>query len=646
MYNHQYMRKFTHLSEEMQTLSKPPLDKILAEIQRIGWEIQKINDHALTLSGSLKEAFGYGDRTYESHSSMSKNWAFTVEKPVLMAGKNTKSCIDFGAVKKITRSDHEFIRVTQYMELILVPLLQNNPHLLFIYIINRRGITRGYPWKDFSVLPAGFNATKHAFFSIADPDHNPERRERWTEPYVCPLTRGWMATCSCPIYSSDLFNGVVGIDVNLQSIIEPLGHLLNETLGGYGCLVSPNGNLIISSDEGMHNLRDDQVLLINKWDEMKCRYQQFLDNIEVGEVTLKSGRADVLHTHLSANGWDLFCILPRNKGRSVKTGVPLTQANTRYRPAHEMEDKTHQPLMGFLSSFNESLKNIDNLIEGTTMIGRGMLDHRISVERKDEIGLLALSINKMAAELKKRRYEFESAYEKMSQMDRLSALGRLTAGIAHEINNPLSIISNYTQVLARDPRVHHDIQKDIQVIQEEINRASEIIRRLLNFSGKSDAKKGMVWIHDVLRKTFDLLKFQLKKFNISLVEQYDESLPFVFGHPTHLQQAFLNILLNSLESMAQGGRLTVITKRKKSMTGSNHRALIEVSIADTGHGIEKKYLDKIFDPFFTLKGQGKGTGLGLSITYGIIKEHEGSIDLSSRPGKGTVVKITLPAFDQ
>jgi signal transduction histidine kinase len=98
--------------------------------------------------------------------------------------------------------------------------------------------------------------------------------------------------------------------------------------------------------------------------------------------------------------------------------------------------------------------------------------------------------------------------------------------------------------------------------------------------------------------------------------------------------------------MAQGGRLTVITKQKKSMTGSNHRALIEVSITDTGHGIEKKYLDKIFDPFFTLKGQGKGTGLGLSITYGIIKEHEGSIDLSSRPGKGTVVKITLPAFDQ
>jgi signal transduction histidine kinase len=98
--------------------------------------------------------------------------------------------------------------------------------------------------------------------------------------------------------------------------------------------------------------------------------------------------------------------------------------------------------------------------------------------------------------------------------------------------------------------------------------------------------------------------------------------------------------------MAQGGKLTVATKQKKETKGSNNRTWIEVSITDTGQGVEKKHLDKIFDPFFTLKGHGKGTGLGLSITYGIIKDHGGGIDFASKIGKGTVVKITLPAFDQ
>jgi signal transduction histidine kinase len=623
-------------------------NKILGEIQRIGWEIQRINDHARTLAQSLTEAFASKNKVCDSHYSTSEDWSYTAEKPVLIPGKNTKSCIDTGAVKKLISSDREFITVTQYMDLVLPPLMQSNPSMLFVYIISRRGITRGYPWKDFSVLPAGFNATKHSFFFIADPNNNPGRRERWTEAYVCPLTRRWMVTCSCPVYSGTQFVGVVGIDANLQSIIDPIGHLLNETLGGYGCLVSPNGNLIVSSEKGMHNLRDDQVLLINTWDETKCKYQQFLGNIEVGEVTLTSGKADVLHTRITANDWDLFCIIPRPRRRSVNMSVPINEADSMsvYRPPNSTADRTHQPMMSFLSSFNESLKNIDKLIEGTAIIGKGVLDHRINVERKDEIGLLALSINKMAGELQKRRDDLTSAYKKMSQMDRLSALGRLTAGIAHEINNPLSIISNYIQVLVRDARVHPETQKDLQVIQEEIERASGIIRGLLNFSAKSITEKSTVLINDILQRTLGLIKFEVKRLNIELLEQYDEGLPYILGNPTHLQQAFLNILLNSVESMTQGGRMTVVTKQKKSTVGTNHTPVIEISISDTGQGIDKKYLNEIFDPFFTVKGHRKGTGLGLSITYGIVKEHGGTIDLNSRLGKGTAVKITLPAFDQ
>ncbi|MGA2106065.1 MAG: ATP-binding protein [Syntrophorhabdales bacterium] len=511
--------------------------------------------------------------------------------------------------------------------------------------MNKRGITRGYPWKDFSVLPEGFKTTGQGFFYIADEAHNPERKERWSEPYLCLLARTWMVTCSCAIYHGDEFLGVVAIDVDLGKIIEPLSCILNNTRGSYAFVVSPSGNLIISSDEGMDRLRDESVLLTEKWEEMRGSPPRLAGNIEVGEVTLASGRAYLLHCEFTSNEWNLICILPRVRGRSVKAVVPVAIEDSGLALEQPPSDKEYQPLISFVSSFNESLRQIKKLIEGTAIIGRGVLDHRIAVERKDEIGLLAISINKMAAELRKREAEVDFAYKKISQMDRLSALGRLTAGIAHEINNPLGIISSYIQILARNPKLDSDVQRDIQTIEEEIRRASEIIRRLLNFSGRTNIEKSVVCVNDVLQKTLGLLRFQLKSQHIELLEHYDDALPFTMGSPTHLQQAFLNILLNAGEAMAEGGTLELRTRYRERKTGDKRKGVVEISIADTGHGIEKTSLDKIFDPFFTLKGRGRGLGLGLSISYGIIKDHGGNIEVRSRRGKGTKAKITLPAVD-
>ncbi len=353
-----------------------------------------------------------------------------------------------------------------------------------------------------------------------------------------------------------------------------------------------------------------------------------------------------MHSGFDNNEWSLICILPRAKGRSVKAGTPLVAEHIAFPLERPEVDREYQPLMSFLSSFNESLREIEKLIEGTAIIGRGFLNHRVTVERKDEIGLLAISINKMAAELKKRKDEVDSAYKKFGQIDRLSALGRLTAGIAHEINNPLGIISNYVQILARNPELPREMQKDIQIIEDEIHRASEIIKGLLNFSGRTGMEKSMVCVNDVLQKTLGLLKFQLKSQHIKLVEQYDDNLPFVLGSLTHLQQAFLNVLLNAGEAMAEGGTMELLTRCRAMKTNDKKGSMIEVFVTDTGEGIERKHLDKIFDPFFTMKGHGNGTGLGLSISYGIIKDHGGNIEVRSTRGRGTKVKITLPVCDQ
>jgi len=248
----------------------------------------------------------------------------------------------------------------------------------------------------------------------------------------------------------------------------------------------------------------------------------------------------------------------------------------------------------------------------------------------------------MAKELKKRKEEFESAYKKISQLDRLMALGRLTAGIAHEINNPLGVISNYVQVLLRNPSLNSQVKIDLMLIEEEIVGMMGIIKGLLNFSRESEMKKSLISINEVLRKTVSLLKFQLNSQSIHLTEKYSEDLPCVLGDPNHLQQVFLNILLNSIQSMPEGGKIEMNTSQANGDGPDRSNDWILVDISDTGIGIESKYLDKIFDPFFTTKGWGAGTGLGLSISYGIIKEHGGNIDVKSDPGEGTQVRTTLP----
>jgi signal transduction histidine kinase len=603
-------------------------DKIVSEILKIQSEVENISGLARVLSSFANEVFEHGDVMERT-----KTWT------------DQKSSVLLGKAEPMTLDCIQFLNLSKAMDLIFVPVIRYNPNLEFIYIINNRGITRGYPTKDFSILPPDFDATMQPFFCIANEQHNPERKERWTEPYLCPLTKIWLATCVGPVYQDDTFKGVVGIDVNLGRVIEGLARVFAVIPGGYTFLVSPQGNLIISSDAGMNSLTKDTIVLLEHEMKTNCESQLLTGNILSGEVVLSSGRACLFYHHFSSNDWDLFCVLPKtNKDSALRVSV---------RSEHDASlmhnisgERSYYPLISFVSSFNESLKQVEKLIEGIAMIGRGMLNHRITIERKDELGLLAVSINKMAKELKKRKEELEGAYKKISQMDRLAALGRLTAGIAHEINNPLGIIYNYIQILTHDASLPQQTREDVQIIEEEIHRVNEIIKGLLNFSGQTMVKKCPIQINEVLQKTINFVKLHLKSQKIELVEQYDDRCPWMLGDATSLQQAFLNIALNSIEAVGKEGRIGIRSRYRTSKMQNAKKNTIEVSITDSGRGMEKKLLDKIFDPFFSLKPQGHGTGIGLSISYGIIREHNGDIYVRSVLGKGTSVTIVLPIFPQ
>jgi len=230
----------------------------------------------------------------------------------------------------------------------------------------------------------------------------------------------------------------------------------------------------------------------------------------------------------------------------------------------------------------------------------------------------------------------ERMEEQMTQTEKLTSLGLLAAGVAHEVNTPLAVISNYIQMLAKqmpedDPR-HNIIDK----IVKQTFRASEIVNNLLNFSRTGAADLADIDVNRVVEETLSLVAHPLKTSQIHIVKQLGESLPPVRGSANKLQQVFLNLFLNARDAMPAGGMLEVRT--------AAHNGSVEVEVADTGAGIPREHIHRIFDPFFTTKSNGRGTGLGLSVSYGIIKEHAGKIDVRSTPGKGTSFHVEFPAI--
>ncbi len=625
--------------------------KILYEIERIQWEVEAIEKHA-SMMRNIAENIFQNKRQGVKKSFQREGNDLSYDKDLWKDPNGDRSsCVFSTNINKFSHRDKEFIRITEKLDSVFKALVENNHHILFAYIISKRGVTRGYPWKDTSVLPKGFDPTLQPFFFIADEKHNPQKKIKWTEPYLCPLMKTWMVTCSSPVWIDSHFLGVIGIDVNLGKIIEPMDQTLKMTEKGYAFLISPHGNLIISSDKGMNSLREDSIWIEGKQKDSRWKkniLKNFIRNnslpleTQMTEIKLTSGKKYLFYRYFKATGWSLVTLLPKGRTEVTKKARPLRKKEALISSDKNQPDGVYLPLMGFISSFSRSLQQIEKLIEGTKMIGKGILNHRIKVRRKDEIGLLALSINKMAKELKKRKEEFESAYRKISQLDRLMAIGRLAAGVAHEINNPLGIISNYVQMLLKNPSLSVEIQKDLFLIEEEIHKTMEIIKGLLNFSRESEMEKNLIDLNEVLRRTVSLLRFQLKSQSIQLVEDYNENLPLILGDSNHLQQAFLNVLLNSIQAMPNGGKLGVKTAFHGRDISKKLNGRVVVEILDTGVGIDPKYLDKIFDPFFTTKERGSGTGLGLSISYGIIKEHKGNFDVKSITGEGTVVKIVFP----
>ena len=235
------------------------------------------------------------------------------------------------------------------------------------------------------------------------------------------------------------------------------------------------------------------------------------------------------------------------------------------------------------------------------------------------------------------RKELEEARMQLMQAEKIASIGRLAAGIAHEINNPLSGILIFADILMKDLAAHNpQWGEDLQEIINQSMRCKEIVARLLDFSRQSVGQRLDYDMNTVIERSMELLTYQALFHNIVFVTDLQPDLPTMSGDPGQLQQVFINFILNAATAMQGRGRIAITSRFDPAYDE------IILEFADTGPGIPADIMSKIFDPFFTTKGPGEGTGLGLSVAYGIIQQHGGSISVANSPAGGAVFTVVLP----
>lgn len=258
----------------------------------------------------------------------------------------------------------------------------------------------------------------------------------------------------------------------------------------------------------------------------------------------------------------------------------------------------------------------------------------IIYDRDQEIATFGLFTDLRA--LQKIEENLEQTHKMLMHSEKMAGLGRLAAGVAHEINNPMSGIMLYANLVQEELGDDHPVNADLQTIIHEAERCKVIVADLLEFSHQNTYEMELVDLNDVIVKTLTILQHQPLFQNVTIIRQLDPELPPIYGNATRLNQVVMNIVVNAAQAMEGKGRLR-ITSRTRSNKDIN-----EISIEDTGPGIEDDLLEKIFEPFFTTKETGEGTGLGLSVSYAIVKEHKGSIRVTSTSKTGTTFTLKFP----
>ncbi|MDB5038407.1 MAG: hypothetical protein JWQ35_1935 [Bacteriovoracaceae bacterium] len=292
-------------------------------------------------------------------------------------------------------------------------------------------------------------------------------------------------------------------------------------------------------------------------------------------------------------------------------------------------------LIFFANSITSPLSQLMAMMD---KVGKGEFAGKIIVRSRDEIGRLAAMFNKMLNDLRNREKEVEHAKSKLIQSEKMSAFGQMSAGIAHEVKNPLAGILGYAQMSKKKIQPDSPVFAYLDIIEKETVRCKEIVENLMKFARQEKAVMSRIDINKTVKDSIRLVEHQIGISGIKLTQMFalDGAPVWLKASSNQIQQVMMNLMLNAQQAMENKGTITVSTH----YSPESQRVLVMVS--DTGPGMSDEIKSRIFEPFFTTKGVGKGTGLGLAVSIGIIKDHGGTIEVDSAVGKGTTFTITLP----
>jgi two-component system NtrC family sensor kinase len=305
-----------------------------------------------------------------------------------------------------------------------------------------------------------------------------------------------------------------------------------------------------------------------------------------------------------------------------------------------------------------------DLERGAKRLSSGNLNELIPVRSRDEFGHLASSFNGMMLALrnselereewnrtlekkvKEKTEELELARAEMVQAEKMASVGLLAAGIAHELNNPLTGVLTFSSLLRKNVVDGSPEAEDLDLVVRETKRCSSIIKRLLDFAREKAPEKAFIDINAVVSETVQLVEHPASFGDIEMKLELEEGLPLLWIDANQIKQVIMNILLNARDAIEGEGSITIRTGRlpgvRPPAPGEEAVPMVEIAITDTGTGIPRENLAKVFDPFFTSKAVGKGTGLGLSVSYGIARAHGGNIEVESSLGEGSTFRVLLP----
>lgn len=466
--------------------------------------------------------------------------------------------------------------------------------------------------------------------------HTSELTDQNCMTYFCPVCM----TDTITLESTDIIVGVILLDVNVKNSVEPV----IRNWPGMGT----TGETLLVRREG------DNIVYLNDLRHMQGAALKFTSpvhsTLDIPSVLSSGGEEGIkksvdyrnipvlsAYRHIPLLNWGLVA------------KQDLTEA---FAPVEKLKNRVIALIFVCITvviaigiSFtNRITQPILQLAQGAKAIAAGNLDHRISIQSENEVGLLAREFNHMAEKLKESYSNLEQKVEERTaqllRAERLAAVGELAAEVAHEINNPLGGLQNFASMIENEPENVTQTKKYAGLILEGLKRVEMIVKRLLTFSRPYTLRITENNINTVINNSLEFVEHRIEPCLVRIHKELNESLPTVFIDVDHVSMVFINIIVNAIESMPNGGTLTI-----KSDTCKRHDECVTVCISDTGCGIREEIMDKIFEPFFTTKNKESesGLGIGLAISKRIIEDHRGEINIKSKMGEGTIFMICLPS---